>query len=49
MAEKKVSSLTLFWDELNPNQRRMAAIVGILAVIFIFMAMLTSRHSCHLL
>ena len=41
MAEKKVSSLTLFWDELNPNQRRIAAIIGILAVIFIFMAMLT--------
>ena len=41
MAEKKVSSLTLFWDGLNPNQRRISAIVGILAVIFIFMAMLT--------
>ena len=41
MAEKKVSSLTLFWEELNPNQRRIAAIVGILAVVFVFMAMLT--------
>ena len=41
MAEKKVSSLTLFWDGLNPNQRRISAIIGILAVIFIFMAMLT--------
>jgi conjugal transfer pilus assembly protein TraB len=42
MTEKKVSSLTLFWDGLNPGQRRIAAIVGILAVLFIFMAMLTS-------
>lgn len=41
MAEKKVSSISLFWEGLNPNQKRIAAIVGILSVVFLGMATLT--------
>ncbi len=41
MSNKKASSLSLFWEGLSPNHKRLLAIVAILSGVFIFMAFLT--------
>ena len=41
MSDKKTSSLSLFWEGLSPNHKRLLAIVAILSGVFILMAFLT--------
>jgi len=41
---KVPNSIHIFWEGLTPNQQRVTAIVGIISLVFIFVAILSGSE-----